>query len=165
MTALTGEAPAGLRFYKTAFVVRDFARATREFDALGPYDWREVPAAPGYTFRIGDDVHDFPIRALISFDWPRIHLFEPIPGTPWALSDAPGAHHAAYFASEFDAVISRMLIAGHRIEACDNEGGGTPTQWAYMLSPSGARTEILNSFGMEAPDLTMLESFPPYRTE
>jgi hypothetical protein len=62
---LTAEAPAGLRFYETAFVVPDFAQATREFDALGNYDWWQVPAAPGYKFRVGNDVHDYPIRAVI----------------------------------------------------------------------------------------------------
>lgn len=161
--ALTGEAPTGLRFYKTAFVVENFDRATHEFNAIGSYTWLQVPAAPGYTFRIGDQVHDFAIPAVISLEWPRIHLFEPIPNSPWALPTQPGAHHAAYFASDFDTVVTRMIAAGHRVEACDNQAEGIPTQWAYMISPSGARTEILNSFGQAAPDLAMIDTFPHYQ--
>lgn len=141
---------SGLTFYKTAFVVADLRVAVERFDALGHYDWREVPSAPR-DYRIGDEIVQLTTSAVISNATPRIHLLQEIPGTPWASSPLGAAHHVAYLVDDMDEAVPAMKAAGFRIE-CTDAGDPTGTRtWAYFVAPDGLRIELLGRPSLPDP--------------
>lgn len=141
----------GWDFYKTAFVVTDLRSAAERLSRIADFDWLEVPGTP-HDFRIGSEVRNLRVRALITRQRPRLHLLEEIPGTPWTANASGAAHHVAYWVDNIGEEARKLTAAGFTIECCDAADPSGPQHWAYFVAPDGVRLELLDRQGAVDPE-------------
>ncbi|MEV6336848.1 VOC family protein [Nocardia vinacea] len=129
--------------YHTGIVVPDIEAWKTQMTDLAGYRWTATQTAE-VPVRLADGERVMQLSFTYSLDAPHIELVQEIPGTPWTAAPPHVAtHHLGYFCDDVAATSKRLAAAGFALEACAVVDG-EPSIFAYHLSPSGVRLEIVD---------------------
>ena len=85
---------------------------------------------------------EMPFRFVYSIDGPHLELIQEVPGTIWAAPKDGAAHHLGYWSDDLAATAAALEAVGFTCEA--RPAGDQLTAFAYYLSPTGLRIEIVD---------------------
>jgi methylmalonyl-CoA/ethylmalonyl-CoA epimerase len=124
----------GLAPFQIAFVVRDLARAAREFDArLAAGPWRGwVFGAQGQGREYRGRPAEWTLRLALNDRSPQFELIEPLNGpsihADWLEERGEGLHHLGYVVASLARTTAEMEAVGHppiaRIHSSGKAGDG-----------------------------------------
>lgn len=127
--------------YHIGIVVPDLEASMAMMSELAGYRWTQIQSAE-LPVRLADGERMVLLRYAYSLDAPHVELVQEVPGTPWASAEPNAAHHLGYFCDDVPMTSKRLEESGFAFEACAMIGG-TPSIFAYHLSASGVRIEIV----------------------
>lgn len=127
--------------YHVGLIVPDLDAAIESMTVTGSYSWTKAITA---TLPVTTDDGDFemPFKFVYSIEAPHLELIQEVPGTVWAAPKSGAAHHLGYWVDDLAAAAEGLQAVGYRIEA--RPTGAQLSSFAYMLSPSGVRIEIVD---------------------
>jgi hypothetical protein len=128
--------------YHTGIVVPDIEVWKTRMTETAGYRWTETLSAD-LPVRLAEGDRVLPLRYAYSLDAPHIELLQEIPGTPWTSAERMAIHHLGYFCDDVPTTSKRLAESGFALEACAVVDGA-PSIFAYHLSPSGVRIEIVD---------------------
>ena len=127
--------------YHVGLIVPDLDAAIAGMSAAGAYTWtKPIEATLAVTTDDGDI--EMPFKFVYSVQAPHLELIQEVPGTVWAAPKDGAAHHLGYWVDDLAATAESLRAAGFCIEA--RPAGAQLTSFAYLLSPSGIRIEIVD---------------------
>ncbi|WP_228538097.1 VOC family protein [Nocardia sp. XZ_19_231] len=131
-------------------VVRDLEAAKAQLTEAVGYRWDETRTYE-LPIRLFDGVRTLTLRYAYSLETPYVELVEEIPGTPWvAAPPLVATHHIGYLCDDLAAASEWLERAGYALEACA-EVEGAMALFAYHLSASGVRIEIVDRSIFQPP--------------
>lgn len=127
--------------YHVGLIVPDLPQAIEQMSAAGGYTWtKPVEATLNVTTTDGDI--EMPFTFVYSIEAPHLELIQEVPGTVWAAPKDGAAHHLGYWVDDLAGAAAGLEAAGYRCEA--RPAGEQLTSFAYYLSPTGIRIEIVD---------------------
>lgn len=127
--------------YHVGLIVPDLAQAIAQMTAAGGYSWTK-PVEATLTITTADGDVEVPFKFAYSIEAPHLELIQEVSGTIWATPKDGAAHHLGYWVDNLQSAATALEAAGYRCEA--RPAGEQLTSFAYYLSPSGIRIEIVD---------------------
>ena|SRR5436190_21726461 len=127
----------------------DITTSMRDLAAGLGVSWTEPTQPDGLLHTVdGRELHR-PLSCISKEGPIHIDLIQGEPGTVWETT-GPRLHHFAYWTNDLRGDITRLTEDGWRLEMTMPDGDGQPTVFAYMVSDSGFRLELIDDAGRAA---------------
>lgn len=130
--------------YHIAWVVENLETSMIAFGSTG-LQWAKPTIRTVRVKTPSTAITEFSIFVTYSIHDPmHVELIQKNAGSPWDHVDNGGPHHLGWWTRDFKKSINDLVDEGHRLESWMVGDDDQPARFAYLLSPSGQRIEIVD---------------------
>ena len=130
--------------YHVAWVVDDLELSMNAFGSTG-LQWARPTIRNVRVKTTAVAATEFSIFVTYSIHDPfHVELIQKCGGSPWDHVPNGAPHHLGWWSHDFEKSIKDLVDDGYQLESWMVDADDQPARFAYLLSPSGQRIEIVD---------------------